>query len=133
VSTTTQPRYLKLPHVSCVQATHFQTTKRAAVQRKDLIRQSGGRSYAMQAATLSSAAEQAHCHAVLSDARPVVHNLRDSKRNTPIQQVSGLSIEDPVWWDCYGGWAWQHFIRMLRIYWWQASKSGCAGLAEFGS
>lgn len=105
MSTATQHRCLKLPHVSCMQATHFQTTKRAAVQRKDLIRQSGGCSYALQAATLSSAAEQAHCHAVLSDARPVVHNLRDSKRTTPIQQVSDLSAVDAVWWDCCGAWA----------------------------
>jgi hypothetical protein len=72
-----------------LQATHFQTTKRASAQRKELIRQSDALSYTQQAAALSSIAQRVSSDAVLSTtgAGPVVHNLRDSRRMAPQQQA----------------------------------------------
>jgi hypothetical protein len=78
-----------------VQATHFQTTKRATAQRRELIKQSEGRNYVQQAAALSSVADRVRCEAVLSDATaagPVLHNLRDSRRSVPQQQVCRLLV-----------------------------------------
>jgi hypothetical protein len=88
----TSPTY-RLPHAT--QATHFQTTKRATGQRKELIRQSDGRSYTQQAAALSSVAERVRSDAVLGEASalgaPVLHNLRDSRRRAPQQQAPSAS------------------------------------------
>jgi hypothetical protein len=57
------------------------------VQRRELIRQSDGRSYTQQAAALSSVAERVRSEAVLADASAtVLHNLRDSRLRAPPQQ-----------------------------------------------
>lgn len=80
---------------AAISATHFQTTKRATGQRRELIRQSDGRSYTQQAAALSSVAERVRSDAVLGEATalgaPVLHNLRDSRRRAPQQQAPSAS------------------------------------------
>lgn len=84
------PDCLCLPWMP-LQATHFRTTKRAAAQRKELIRQPDGRSYTQQAATMLSVVESARCDASVFSTTtgsmgPVVHNLRDSRRSAPKHQ-----------------------------------------------
>lgn len=68
-------------------ATHFQTTKRAAAQRKELIRQPSdrGSSYSQQAATLRDLAARAPYQSTLGSAAaaaPLLHNLQQLQHTT---------------------------------------------------